>query len=91
MHSIEVFLVDAFTANSRGGNTAGVVWDADPLSDDDKLAIAKKVAVIKSNPNPLITEITAAIRKTSFKFISPPLYKDRSYIIISMIVERRIM
>lgn len=43
MHSIEVFLVDAFTANSRGGNTAGVVWDADPLSDDDKLAIAKKV------------------------------------------------
>ena len=43
MHSIEVFLVDAFTVKSRGGNAAGVVLNADSLSDDNKLALAKKV------------------------------------------------
>ncbi|ASP37636.1 phenazine biosynthesis protein PhzF [Bacterioplanes sanyensis] len=50
---IEVFLVSAFTSQNTdgpqkdckgtGGNPAGVVFDADILSDADKLAIAKEI------------------------------------------------
>ncbi|MDP0495647.1 MAG: PhzF family phenazine biosynthesis protein, partial [Verrucomicrobiota bacterium JB024] len=37
---VNAFLVNAFTANGRGGNPAGVVLNADNLSDQDKLNIA---------------------------------------------------
>lgn len=40
---IEVFLVNSFTANGGGGNPAGVVLNADKLSDEQKLKIAQIV------------------------------------------------
>ncbi|MFC0350672.1 PhzF family phenazine biosynthesis protein [Undibacterium danionis] len=41
--NIEVTLVNAFTANGKGGNPAGVVFNADQLSDAQKLKIAQAV------------------------------------------------
>lgn len=41
--NITAYLVNSFTNNGAGGNPAGVVLDADNLSDDQKLAIAKVV------------------------------------------------
>lgn len=38
-------IVNAFTANGAGGNPAGVVLDADDLSDAQMLAIAKEIGV----------------------------------------------
>ncbi|MDB1124238.1 PhzF family phenazine biosynthesis protein [Vibrio algarum] len=43
MEEVTVDLVNAFTSNGSGGNPAGVVLGADNLSDEQKLAIAKKV------------------------------------------------
>ena len=40
---IEVALVSAFTVNGKGGNPAGVVFNADNLSDAEKLKIAQAV------------------------------------------------
>jgi len=39
----EVLLVNSFTANGRGGNPAGVVLNADKLSDTEKLKVAQAV------------------------------------------------
>jgi PhzF family phenazine biosynthesis protein len=41
--NIEVTLVNAFTANGKGGNPAGVVFNADALSYEQKLKIAQAV------------------------------------------------
>ncbi|MHA2937885.1 PhzF family phenazine biosynthesis protein [Vibrio sp. RC27] len=41
--NIEVALVNAFTENGKGGNPAGIVLNADQLSDDQKLKIAQAV------------------------------------------------
>ncbi|WP_432458972.1 MULTISPECIES: PhzF family phenazine biosynthesis protein [unclassified Agarivorans] len=41
--NVEAFLVNAFTANGRGGNPAGVVLHADKLSNQEKLEIAQAV------------------------------------------------
>ncbi|GAK82695.1 phenazine biosynthesis protein PhzF like [Vibrio ponticus] len=43
MKSVDVFLVNSFTAQGEGGNPAGVVLNADALSDKEKLVIAKAV------------------------------------------------
>ncbi|MEW6991578.1 PhzF family phenazine biosynthesis protein [Colwelliaceae bacterium 6441] len=43
MDSIEVSLVNSFTYNGKGGNPAGVVFNADKLSDAQKLKIAHAV------------------------------------------------
>lgn len=43
MNNIEVWLVNAFTESGKGGNPAGVVLNADGLSHEDKLHIAKEV------------------------------------------------
>lgn len=40
---IDAYLVNAFTFNGTGGNPAGVVLQADNLSDEEKLNIAKAV------------------------------------------------
>lgn len=40
---IEVLLVNSFTANGKGGNPAGVVLNADKLSDAQKLNVAQAV------------------------------------------------
>ncbi|MBN7821159.1 PhzF family phenazine biosynthesis protein [Bowmanella yangjiangensis] len=40
---VNAFLVNAFTASGSGGNPAGVVLNADNLSDQDKLKIARTV------------------------------------------------
>lgn len=40
---IEVALVSSFTVNGKGGNPAGVVFNADQLSDAQKLKIAQAV------------------------------------------------
>ena len=41
--NIEVTLVNSFTKNGKGGNPAGVVFNADKLSDAQKLKIAQAV------------------------------------------------
>jgi PhzF family phenazine biosynthesis protein len=41
--TITAFLVNSFTAEGTGGNPAGVVLNADNLSDTEKLKIAKEV------------------------------------------------
>ncbi|WP_017222105.1 PhzF family phenazine biosynthesis protein [Moritella dasanensis] len=41
--NVDVILVNAFTANGTGGNPAGVVLNADKLSDAQKLSIAQAV------------------------------------------------
>ncbi|WP_281560537.1 PhzF family phenazine biosynthesis protein [Thalassomonas sp. RHCl1] len=43
MANIEVTLVNSFTENGKGGNPAGVVLNADQLSDAQKLTIAQAV------------------------------------------------
>ncbi|PMJ99089.1 PhzF family phenazine biosynthesis protein [Vibrio sp. 10N.261.55.A7] len=43
MKTVEAFIVQAFTANGTGGNPAGVVLNADTLSNDEKLKIAQSV------------------------------------------------
>lgn len=43
METIEVTLVNSFTKNGKGGNPAGVVFNADNLSDAQKLKIAQAV------------------------------------------------
>jgi PhzF family phenazine biosynthesis protein len=40
---VEVFLVNAFTANGEGGNPAGVVFNADHLTHNQKLKVAQAV------------------------------------------------
>jgi PhzF family phenazine biosynthesis protein len=42
---IKVAVINAFLDGGRGGNPAGVVLDADALSNDQKLAISKKVGL----------------------------------------------
>ena len=41
--NIEVILVNSFTVNGQGGNPAGVVLNADKLTDMQKLKIAQAV------------------------------------------------
>ncbi|MCO7188893.1 MULTISPECIES: PhzF family phenazine biosynthesis protein [unclassified Pseudoalteromonas] len=43
MHQLNVYLVNAFTEQGAGGNPAGVVLQADGLTDEQKLAIAQSV------------------------------------------------
>ena len=43
--TIKVKIINAFVDNGEGGNPAGVVLDADMLSDKDKLEISKKVGL----------------------------------------------
>jgi PhzF family phenazine biosynthesis protein len=45
MKTINVQILNAFVDNGKGGNPAGVVLNADALSDKDKLEIAKKVGL----------------------------------------------
>ena len=40
---ITVQILNAFAEHGKGGNPAGVVLNADALTDKNKLAIAKKV------------------------------------------------
>lgn len=42
---IKVHILNAFATNDSGGNPAGVVLDADDLSDNEKLQIAAKVGL----------------------------------------------
>ena len=41
--TITAFLVNSFSANNSGGNPAGVVLNADKLTDAEKLTIAKEI------------------------------------------------
>ena len=55
MDNIEVILVNSFTESGKGGNPAGVVFNADELSDVQKLKIAQAVgfsetAFVSSDP-----------------------------------------
>jgi len=42
---IEVQIINAFVDNNKGGNPAGVVLNADKLSNEQKLSVAKKVGL----------------------------------------------
>lgn len=44
-HNVNVAIINAFVDNNNGGNPAGVVLDADYLSNDEKLIIAQKVGL----------------------------------------------
>jgi PhzF family phenazine biosynthesis protein len=55
LDNIEVILVNSFTESGKGGNPAGVVFNADELSDVQKLKIAQAVgfsetAFVSSDP-----------------------------------------
>ena len=43
--TVTVQILNAFTENGKGGNPAGVVLNADALSNENKLEIAKKVGL----------------------------------------------
>ncbi len=43
MKNVKAFLVNSFTENGTGGNPAGVVLNADHLSNEEKLQIAQVV------------------------------------------------
>lgn len=45
MPPVTVYLVEAFSYLEKGGNTAGVMLNADSLSREDRLSIAKQVGV----------------------------------------------
>ncbi|WP_396632936.1 PhzF family phenazine biosynthesis protein [Maribacter sp. R86514] len=45
LKKVTVQILNAFTENDKGGNPAGVVLDADALSHNDKLHVAKKVGL----------------------------------------------
>ncbi|WP_405400357.1 PhzF family phenazine biosynthesis protein [Maribacter sp. Asnod2-G09] len=45
LKKVTVQILNAFTENDKGGNPAGVVLDADTLSHEDKLHVAKKVGL----------------------------------------------
>ncbi|WP_233407905.1 PhzF family phenazine biosynthesis protein [Marinomonas spartinae] len=45
MPPVTVYLVEAFSYLEKGGNTAGVMLNADNLSREDRLSIAKQVGV----------------------------------------------
>ena len=45
MKTIEVQILNAFVDNGKGGNPAGVVLNANKLSDKNRLEIAKKVGL----------------------------------------------
>ena len=45
LKKVTVQILNAFTENDKGGNPAGVVLNADALSRENKLAIAKKVGL----------------------------------------------
>ncbi len=55
--------VNAFTADSRAGNPAGVVLDADRLSEPEMLAIAKQVGFSETAS---ISESEVATKKLRF-------------------------
>ena len=42
---VEVQIINAFVDNNKGGNPAGVVLNADNLSNEQKLSVAKKVGL----------------------------------------------
>ena len=48
MREIRVFHVDAFTTKKFGGNTAGVVLDAEKLTEDEMQSIAKELNLPES-------------------------------------------
>ncbi|WP_043932012.1 PhzF family phenazine biosynthesis protein [Bacillus sp. EB01] len=48
MREISVYHVDAFTTEKFGGNTAGVVLDAEKLSEDEMQSIAKELNLPES-------------------------------------------
>jgi predicted PhzF superfamily epimerase YddE/YHI9 len=48
--NVEVILVSSFTANGAGGNPAGVVFNADKLSSEQKLKIAQAVGYLTRPP-----------------------------------------
>ncbi len=63
MREIRVYHVDAFTTEKFGGNTAGVVLDAEKLTEDEMQSIAKELnsehkildkTIHISNINPLL-------------------------------------
>jgi PhzF family phenazine biosynthesis protein len=45
MKTIKVQILNAFVDNDQGGNPAGVVLNADDLSNENKLEIAQKVGL----------------------------------------------
>ena len=69
LDNIEVALVNSFTVNGKGGNPAGVVFNADQLSDAKKLKIAQAIGYSEtafvSSDDEADYEVTADDAKTS--------------------------
>lgn len=47
MNSVNVFLINSFTLNGKGGNPAGVVLNSEQLSNEQKQYIAKQLGILK--------------------------------------------
>ncbi|PSP84205.1 PhzF family phenazine biosynthesis protein [Halobacteriales archaeon QS_6_64_34] len=73
MDTRDVLLVDAFTAEPMAGTPAGVVRDADGLSDDQLAAIAGELG---ASTTAFVCESDRADRR--LRFFSPTAERDRS-------------
>jgi|TARA_R110000744_G_scaffold100527_4_gene193913 PhzF family phenazine biosynthesis protein len=71
MSQIEVYLIRAFSISGQGGNLAGVVLDADKLTDQQKQSIAKAVGVSETA---FISQSTVA--DYSISFFTPTMEVD---------------
>lgn len=68
MSSRQIFLVDAFTAQAFSGNSAGVVVDANGLTDPQMQAIAREV---NSAETTFITRPTDPTATVNFRWFTP--------------------
>jgi PhzF family phenazine biosynthesis protein len=66
--SVEVFQVDAFTRQRFAGNPAGVVLNADCLSDDEKQAIARE---LNNGDTAFVGAATSDDHDVSIRFFTP--------------------
>ena len=63
MHEQPVHIVNAFTANGEHGNPAGVILDADELTEGQMLAIARQVGLSETA---FVSESDTATKKVRF-------------------------
>ena len=83
---ITAFLVNSFSANNTGGNPAGVVLNADKLTDAEKLTIAKEIGysetafVAQDHEVDFCGHATLAVFATLFEqgLLKPGYYTQRT-------------
>ncbi len=75
---VEVQILTAFVDNEKGGNPAGVVLNADNLTNEQKLKVAEKVGLsaFKTTPAgfPPFSLSTKAVRICTSTFLKLPIF-----------------